>query len=93
MQRKLNKLRPPKPRRPREPEPAPLPTVHDVRGVIIKVKGERWLIKSDDGRLFGVEIGDIEMQKTNLPLMLPGATVEFDIVDGFIPSNVWVAEC
>jgi hypothetical protein len=64
-----------------------VPTVEDVRGVIVSAEPERWHIRCEAGE-FHFNIGDVaaHTQRT-LHLMIPGAAVEFDLVDGF-PSDV-----
>jgi hypothetical protein len=86
----------PRRKKPKQPEPPTLPTVPDVRAVITqaRVDGEHWRVRCDDGTMIDVEIGDVERQRENLPLMVVGATVEFDLVDGFIADGVEVVtEC
>jgi hypothetical protein len=79
-------------RKKREVKPVPptLPTVRNVRAVIVEAAEQRWRVRCDDGKLITVDIGDVEWQRTNVPLMVVGAIVEFDLVDGDFAYEVGV---
>jgi hypothetical protein len=67
-----------------------LAPVLTLRGVIKKAFDHNWTVRCNDGTMINVLIGDVISQRVNLPLMIAGAVVQFDLVDGEIPSDVEV---
>jgi hypothetical protein len=77
------------------PEPPTLPAIHGLRGVITWANPERgfWGVRCDDGTASHVEIGGINYKQHEVvPLMVVGASVEFDLIDGVLSDNVEVVE-
>jgi hypothetical protein len=70
-----------------------------VRAVIKEVRnvtkdnpnGASWRVRCVDSTALAVDIGDVVRQRENLPLMVVGATVEFDLIGGDLIENVEVA--